>query len=148
LLKGQELKVSALLDSDDEGQKANKQLVHNWLLPDGDVLMLGKILGRSGVVAMEDLFDEAYYLGQVTAAYSKELQGKAVKLPAKPVGSIVDRLTSRFEASGVAFNKGRVAKRIMTDLATKKASDLSAPSVEAFGKVIAAVNEIVARWSK
>ncbi|MDC8771723.1 AAA family ATPase [Roseateles albus] len=147
LLKGQELKVSALLDSDEEGLKANKQLVHNWLLRDGDVLMLGKILGRPGNVAIEDLFDEAHYLSQVTAAYSKELQGKALKLPAMPVGSIVDRLTSHFEAKGMAFNKGRVAKCIMTDLATKKATDMPAPTVEAFGKVISAVNEVVSRWS-
>lgn len=146
LLKGQELKVAALLDSDEEGHKANKQLVHNWLLPDTDVLMLGKILGRSGTVAIEDLFDETYYLGHVTAAYSKELHGKPLKLPAKPAGSIVDRVTTHFETNGMTFNKGRVAKRMMTDLATKRASDLGAPTVEAFREVIAAVNEVVSRW--
>jgi hypothetical protein len=41
VLKGQDLKVSALLDSDEEGLKAQKQLVHNWLLADGDVHDIG-----------------------------------------------------------------------------------------------------------
>ena len=60
LLLGQELKVAALLDSDDEGMKAHAQLVHNWLLKAGDVLLLGQILERTGTVAIEDLFDQAY----------------------------------------------------------------------------------------
>ncbi|MFW5329771.1 AAA family ATPase [Hydrogenophaga sp. ZJX-1] len=147
LLMGQELKVAALLDSDEEGLKAQKQLVHNWLLADGDVLMLGTVVGAAGTYAIEDLFDSTYYLEHSKAAYAKELGGKAIKLPAKPEGSIVDRLALHFESQGLTFNKGRVAKRIMKDLATKQAKDLPAATLDGFRKAIAAVNAVVARWS-
>lgn len=146
LLLGQELKVCVLLDSDEEGISAHKQLVNNWLLKDVDALLLGAVLERPGKVAIEDLFDENYYIGQASVAYEKELQGKTLKLPAKPVGSIVDRLTAFFAARGVTFNKGRVAKRIMADLATKSADDLPKPTVDGFGKAIEAVNQVRARW--
>lgn len=146
LLLGQELKVAALLDSDEEGLKAQKQLVHNWLLADGDVLMLGAVVGAAGTYAIEDLFDSGYYLEHAAIAYAKELGGKAIKLPAKPEGSLVDRLTLHFESQGLAFNKGRVAKRIMKDLATKQAKDFPAATLDGFRKAIAAVNAVVARW--
>jgi predicted ATP-dependent endonuclease of OLD family len=146
LLLGQELKVAALLDSDEEGLKAQKQLVHNWLLTDSDVLMLGTVAGVAGTYAIEDLFDATYYLEHAKAAYAKELSGKEIKLPAKPEGSIVDRLALHFENQGLTFNKGRVARRIMKDLATKQAKDLPATTLDGFRKVIAAVNGVVARW--
>lgn len=146
LLLGQELKVAALLDSDEEGLKAQKQLVHNWLLADSDVLMLGTVVGAAGTYAIEDLFDSTYYLEHAKAAYAKELGGKAIKLPAKPEGSVVDRLALHFESQGLSFNKGRVAKRIMKDLATKQAKDLPAATLDGFRKAIAAVNAVVARW--
>ncbi len=146
LLLGQELKVAALLDADEDGVKARAQLVDNWRLQDGDVLLLGPVLERAGTVAIEDLFDEAYYLGHAAEAYKKELKGKAIKLPAKPAGSIVDKLATHFAADGIAFNKGRVAKRIMSDLATKTAGDLSESTRESFRKVIKALNHVVGRW--
>ena len=46
------------------------------------------------------------------------------------------------------FNKGRVAKRIMEDLAKKKLSDLPSATVENFKKVITAANSLVAGWRK
>lgn len=147
LLLGQDLKVAALLDSDDEGVKAQKQLTHNWLLTDSDVLMLGAVVGAEGTYAIEDLFEPAYYLDHVKGAYAKELGGKTVKLPTKPTGSIVDRLAVYFVGQGLTFNKGRVAKRIMKDLASKQATDLPAATLDGFRKAIAAVNGIVARWS-
>jgi hypothetical protein len=147
LLAGQELKVAALLDSDDEGLKAQKQLVNNWLLKASDVLLLGTVLQRPGTVAIEDLFDEAYYLEHAAVAYEKELAGRPLKLPEKLSGSVVDRLAAHFSAAGSAFNKGRVAKHIMADLGTKELKDLSAPTLDAFRKAIAAVNVVVARWA-
>lgn len=146
LLLGQELKVAALLDSDEEGLKAQKQLVHNWLLADRDVLMLGAVVGAAGSYAIEDLFDSTYYLEHAKVAYAKELGGKSIKLPANPEGSIVDRLGLNFESQGLTFNKGRVAKHIMKDLATKQAKDLPAATLDGFRKAISAVNAVVARW--
>jgi predicted ATP-dependent endonuclease of OLD family len=147
LLSGQDLKVAALLDSDEEGLKAQKQLVHNWLLSESDVLTLGTIVGAQGNFAIEDLFDPAYYLEQTSAAYAKELGGNAVQLPAKNGGSIVDKLAEHFESLGIPFNKGRVAKRIMKELATKRAEDLNVGTLDGFRKAIAAVNAVCARWA-
>lgn len=147
LLSGQELKVAALLDSDEEGLRAQKQLIHNWLLADSDVLMLGTVVGVEGTFAIEDLFDQEYYLGHTSAAYTKELKGKALKLSAKPTGSIVDRLSAHFESLGMPFNKGRVAKRIMKDLAIKEAADLPEGTLDGFRKAVAAVNAVAARWA-
>jgi energy-coupling factor transporter ATP-binding protein EcfA2 len=148
LLMGQKLHVAAFLDSDKEGLQAQKQLVTNWLLQDSDVLMLGKVLGRQGSVAIEDLFDEAYYLEHTSAAYSNELNGAPVALPPEPHRSIVDRLETHFGAAGLAFNKGRVAKRIMSELGKKSAADIAPATLDGFRKAIAGVNAVVTRWKE
>lgn len=145
LMLGQELKVATLLDSDTDGEKARKQLVNNWLIEERDVLILGKVVGVVEEIELEDLFDQPYYLRATATAYAKELSSKQIKLAAGN-GSIVDQLTKYFEPTGVKFNKGRVAKVIMKDLATQKFDDLSASTKESFKKVIDAVNQIVARW--
>lgn len=146
LLAGQKLKVAALLDSDAEGLAARKQLVHNWLLKEGDILLLADVLGISTECALEDLFDEAYYVSHVAAAYKKELDGKAVKLSPKASGSIVGRLDAFFEGKSIPFNKGRVAKRIMQDLASKSLKDLDGTTVESFRKTIASINAVNKKW--
>lgn len=146
LMLGQELKVATLLDSDIEGENARKQLVHNWLMKEGDVLMLGKIVSIAAEIELEDLFDQAYYLKTTATAYGKELSNKQIKLAAGK-GSIVDRLTKHFEALGVTFNKGRVAKLIMKDLATQKLADLPTQTQESFKKVVEAINVTVAKWN-
>lgn len=146
LLAGQQLKVAALLDSDAEGIAARQQLIHNWLLKDSDVLLLGDVIGASGMFSLEDLFDEGYYLSHVSAAYRKELAESAVTLPEMPSKSVVERLDSYFEERSLHFNKGRIAKRIMGDLATKSLDDLPKATVEAFRKTIAAINEVVSKW--
>jgi predicted ATP-dependent endonuclease of OLD family len=147
LLAGQELKVAALLDSDAEGIAARKQLVNNWLLKDSDVLLLGDVIGNPGTCALEDLFDEEYYLSHASAAYSKELDGKQIKLPKTPPVSIVDRLKLHFSEREISFNKGRVAKLIMKDLATKALADLTPSTVDAFRKTIGAIVGTVAKWN-
>jgi hypothetical protein len=148
LLAGQKLKVAALLDSDAEGHAARKQLVYNWLLKEGDVLLLADVLDIATECALEDLFDEAYYLSHVTAAYKKELDGKAVKLQPKASGSIVGRLDAFFESKMIPFNKGRVAKRIMQDLAAKSLKDLEPATVDSFRKAIAAINALNHKWGQ
>lgn len=149
ILHGQELKVAVLLDSDKEGDDAFKQLVHQWILKDNLVLRVGKILGVKGNRALEDLFDENYYVATAEAAYATELVKKKLALPSRPDSSLVERVSEALKQAGIAeFNKGRVAKRIMDDLAKKKLSDLSNSTVEQFKKVIAAINSTVATWRK
>lgn len=146
ILHGQELNVAVLLDSDQEGKTAYEQLVHQWIMADKHVLMLGDVLGISHPCALEDLFSEDYYLEQVGDAYRKELGKKTLKLSKKKI-SIVDRVEEALRAEGIEhFNKGRVAKRIMQDLAKKTLSDLPTETVDNFKKVIDAINEIARGW--
>lgn len=148
ILHAQELQVAVLLDSDMAGQKAFEQLVHEWILKDKLVLMLGDILGASPC-ALEDLFGETYYLEKVNECYSKELKGKPINLDAKTAGkkTFVDRVEDAFKKLGLAdFNKGRVAKKIMTDLAKKNLASLDKEVVAKFRLVIDAINNIVTGW--
>jgi predicted ATP-dependent endonuclease of OLD family len=149
ILHGQELNVAVLLDSDKEGDDAFKQLVHSWILKEKLVLRVGQILGVTGNRALEDLFDEAYYITQTQVAYGKELAGKKLTLPAKAGLSLVERVVEALKATGIPdFNKGRVAKKIMEDLAKKKLGDLPALTVENFKKIIVEANSLVEGWRK
>lgn len=147
ILRGQELNVAVLLDSDQEGQNAYEQLVHQWILDDSHVFQLGKVLGEDGNRSLEDLFDEDYYLKFVSEAYKKELGGKALKVPAAAKKSIVERIETALRKEGIeTFNKGRVAKRIMKDWNGKNLSDLPKETVERFGRVLEAINDLVGSW--
>jgi len=147
ILRGQELHVAVLLDSDPEGQTAYEQLVHQWILEDKHVLMLGPVLKAEGGRCLEDMFAEDYYLGFVHEAYKKELGKKKLTLESKDSRPITQRVESSLQAAGIEmFNKGRVAKRIMKDLAGKSLEDLPPDTVDNFAKVIAEVNGLVITW--
>lgn len=148
ILKGQELNVAVLLDSDTAGQQAFEQLVHQWILQDKLIVMVGDAVGTTPC-ALEDLFGETYYLGKVTEAYAMELGGKPVKLNAITAGkkTIVDRVGDAFTNLGLGeYNKGRVAKRIMTDLGKKELAEVDADTVGKFRKLIDAINRVAASW--
>ncbi len=147
ILRGQELRVAVLLDSDPEGKSAYEQLVHQWILEENHVLMLGPVLGAKGDRCLEDMFAEDCYLGFVVESYKKELGKNKLSLPPEEGRPIVHRVEAALQATGVeVFNKGRVAKRIMKDLAGKSLDDLPADTVDNFAKVIAAVNRLVTKW--
>ena len=147
ILRGQELHVAVLLDSDPEGQTAYEQLVHKWILEDKYVLMLAPVLDADGDRCLEDMFAEDYYLGFVHEAYKKELGKKKLTLEARDSRPIVQRVEAALQAKGIeVFNKGRVAKRIMKDLAGKSLDDLAQDTVANFEKVVVEVNGLVAKW--
>ena len=149
ILHGQKLDVMVLLDSDQEGKNAHEQLVRQWVMENKYVLMLGEILGMNHSCALEDLFSESYYLEFVQAAYHKELGKKTLKLGKESNQSIVERVETALKVHGIEhYNKGRVAKRIMKDLAQKNLSDLPDETVKNFNQVINAVNQIVQDWKK
>lgn len=149
ILHGQKLEVAVLLDSDREGRTAYEQLVKQWIVEAKHVLCLGEVLGVKDQRTLEDLFEPAYYVAHVNAAYAKELAGQPLALPAGDTRSIVERIEDGLKAAGVgSFNKGRVAKRIMDELPKKKLADLPSDTVDKFTKVIAAINSIVAEWRK
>lgn len=150
ILNGQGLKVAALLDSDPAGEDACAQLVKQWILNEKNVLMVGKVIG-SDPMAIEDLFGEKYYLSKVNEAYKKERGAKEIALDPKTFGkkAIVFRCEDAFEKAKMgSFNKGRVAKLIVKDLAQKQLSALDTETVDKFQKLIAAINETMAKWKK
>lgn len=149
VLHGQKLDVMVLLDSDQEGKNAYEQLVHQWIMDNKYVLMLGEVLGLSHSCALEDLFSESYYLAFVQSAYNKELGKKTLKLAKESNQSIVDRVETALKSHGIEhFNKGRVAKRIMKDLAQRTLTDLPEDTINNFKKVIDSINKIVQTWRK
>jgi predicted ATP-dependent endonuclease of OLD family len=147
ILHGQKLKVMVLLDSDLDGKSAYEQLVHQWILAEKHVLMLGQVLGISHSCTIEDMFSEDYYMEHVNAAYHSELGKKNLKLGKKTNQPIVERVELALKAQGIErFNKGRVGKRIMKNLADKKLVDISEETIENFRRVIIAINNIVQVW--
>ena len=149
ILHGQNLNVAVLLDSDPEGQSAYEQLVHQWIMDAKQVLRLGEVLGVKEPRTLEDLFDEAYYMGHVNAAYRKELGGQVLSLSAGRTQPIVERIEAALKAKNIdQFNKGRVARRIIYELARKKLADLSKDTADKFKKVIVTINGIVADWKR
>ncbi len=149
LLHGQDLNVAVLLDNDPAGDSAFAQLVHQWILDEKHVLQIGDVLGKPKPFAIEDLFQETFFLRHVNDAYTRELEGNPLTLtaPGVDVRTIVDRVEAALAERGCgSFNKGRVAKRILTELATAKLEDLAADTVESFAAVIQAVNGLVAAW--
>jgi predicted ATP-dependent endonuclease of OLD family len=150
ILHGQELHVAVLLDSDPAGEQAFEQLVHQWILDEKLVVMVGDAIG-SHPCALEDLFGEAYYVAKVEEAYTKELAGKPLTLESKTAGkkSLVHRVEDAFEKAKLGnFNKGRIAKRIMTDLGKADLASLDKETVASFRKVIDAVNQVIAKWKQ
>ncbi len=147
ILHGQQLNVCVLLDSDSEGQDAYRQLVHQWIMDTQHVLMLGELLGGIKHATLEDLFDREYYLTKADVAYEKELGGKQLYDLVESGTAIVVATEVALKQAGVeTFNKGRVAKLIMSDLAGKRLTDLGTDTEVRFGRVIAALNAIMAKW--
>jgi hypothetical protein len=136
-----------LLDSDQEGKSAYEQLVHQWIMDNKYVLMLGKVLGVNHPCTLEDLFSEDYYLEHVNAAYCSELGKKTLKLGRNLNLPIIERVEEALKAQGIErFNKGRIAKRIMKDLAKKTLAEVPQETVENFRKVITTINKTVQAW--
>ena len=149
ILRGQELGVCVLLDSDKEGMNAYEQLVNQWLLDAKYALRLGDVLGVTEPIAIEDLLGEEYFLRLVNEVYAKELSGKLLVLKKADRRPLVDRCEEALQKTGiVSFNKGRVAKRIMREIGGKQIDEFPKETIERFEKLFAAINSIVNEWRK
>jgi predicted ATPase len=148
ILKGQDLNVAVLLDSDPAGEQAFGQLVHSWILKDNFVIMVGDAIGEKPS-SIEDFFGEPYYLSKVNQAYAKELAGTNLVIDPRTAGrrSIVERVESAFESRGLGvYNKGRVAKRIMSEIGRVSLSAIDASTAAKFRKLIDAINAVSSKW--
>lgn len=149
MLKGQNLNVVVLLDSDPEGEKAAEGLIKKWIIKDQRVLRLGQILDREDETTLEDLISDEFYVGFVNTAYQKELGDSPIEISEVEGSSqIVKRIEKAFvergmslNSDGKAVNKGRVAKRMMSELSKISVQDLPEEMVENFGRLFIRINK-------
>ena len=150
MLLGQKLNVVVLLDSDPAGESAAEQLIKDWIIRDRHVLLLGNILGHSHRAELEDIIPEEFYLRFLNAEYARELEGNdvdQVELEANKHPQLVDRVDAAFKARGLpknsegkAFNKGRVAKRMLTELPKINFEDLPEKMICNFSKLFEGIH--------
>ena len=150
ILAGQQLSVVVLLDSDPEGERVAEGLIKEWLIKDRHVLLLGQILVRKAETTLEDMFPDEFYLGFVNSVYVKELNGGPLTVGEVGVNKqpqLIRRIDEAFKtrrmplnAEGKAFNKGRVAKRMLTELPKSSLEDLPEEMVEKFSRLFESVN--------
>ena len=96
MLQTQSLNLAVLLDSDPEGGSAHKMLLHHWMIEARHLLRLGEVLGAKEQRTLEDLFDEAYYMGHVNAAYRTELSGLPLTISSDKTCPVVGRIEDQF----------------------------------------------------
>lgn len=150
MLLGQQLNVVVLLDSDPEGERVAEGLIKEWIIRDRHVLLLGQILGREEETTLEDMFPEEFYLGFVNSVYEKELNSSPLTVGEVGVNrqpQLIRRIEEAFKARGMplnaegkAFNKGRVAKRMLTELPKASLEDLPKEMVGNFNRLFESVN--------
>ncbi len=149
MLHGQRLNVVVLLDSDIAGKSVRERLIKDWIIKDRQVLLLGQILGRDDEPTLEDVFSDELYLRFVNDAYERELEGSPIA--AEEIGGsgpIVRRVEEAFRARGMvrnsegkAFNKGRAARRMLSELPKTGLAELPEETVENFRKLFMAINK-------
>lgn len=151
MLQGQDLSVVVLLDSDPEGRNVAEGLIKQWIMKDRHVLLLGNLMARTDDTTIEDLFPLDFYLSYANQAYQPELAGQPVTLDeiaARNASLVTRRIDDVMRARGFApnsdgwaFNKGRPAKVMLRDWASKVLSDLPQNVFQHFESLFCAVNK-------
>ncbi len=155
MLQGQELNVLVLLDSDPEGQRVAEGLIKQWIMKDRHVLLLGPVLGRTEVTTLEDLFPVGFYLGYVNQTYQKELGDKPLtvaEVNADKRPQLIQRVDAALKVRGLqpnpegwAFNKGRPAKAMLSELPKAKFTSLPKEMIETFARLFEQINAAMPR---
>jgi len=123
LITGQELDVVALYDSDRAGDDAKEKFVKRWLFkykhPRASAISLGPAIGfqEGRRCSIEDLFEESFYLKFVEEVYKAQLNFAGITTIELPEGEqLCKRVDNFMEQKKIMFNKGSVAKRILSHL--------------------------------
>jgi energy-coupling factor transporter ATP-binding protein EcfA2 len=153
MLQGQQLNVVVLLDSDPEGQRVAEGLIKQWIMKDRHVVLLGQMVGRSQETTLEDLFPVDFYLQYVNRGYDKELTGKPLtpdQIAVDVHPQLIHRVDAALQARGIAansegwaFNKGRPAKLMLSELPKLRSSDLPPNMVGQFVRLFQRINEVM-----
>jgi predicted ATP-dependent endonuclease of OLD family len=143
---GQRLEVVVLLDTDQAGARARDALIKSWIAryhgAPSQVLNLAQALGETEhEFAIEDLLSEDYYLERVQRTYSKQLAAAGItSITLSGGGTLRKRVQRAFDAIGIPFNRGIVAKSIRADLAhAKDVAHLPAELTSRARKLMAAI---------
>ena len=125
IMIGQNLNVVVLLDSDDEGRRAQEKLDHNWLTQykrtRTTTILLGDAVSVRSDFALEDLFPENFIMDIVKEVYSKQLAAADVDEIVLRGEDILWRRIERFmKGNGIEINKGPIAKRFRNKLSDMK----------------------------
>ena len=141
LLQAQELKVAALLDSDQAGDHAPDRL---WLSATQDHFV--EMLGSRRIHRTKD-----YYRGEVTRPEIEDLlRDTLVRVARDELGWNVESTSNAqpqrpiadvFESEISDFSKSRLAKRFMRWLAAHEVADLTEPEREGWTSLFDAVNK-------
>ncbi len=142
LMIGQKLNVYSLFDEDEAGRIGKDKLIKNWLLKynesNATAKTLAEILDIKSNYAIEDILTEKYYLKKVKETYKKQLK-KEIKITGKDL--LCNRLERFFEAEGITFNKGSVAKLIKKDLILAELKDIPTELVDNSEKLFKEINK-------
>ena len=147
LLRDQKLHYTMLLNfAPSEGTPCD-QIADLWLENDQHLLLLNTILGVSYPCTVEDLLNDEYYLGFVQVAYQSKLGLVPLVLGDGWNRPLLPRVQDALANRGIPdFNRDRIARRIMRDLAKRTFSELPPVTVERFQKLITAINASFRAW--
>ena len=150
MLHGQQLNVVVLLDSDPEGKKAAEGLIKKWIMTDKHVLLLGDVIGREDETTLEDLFPDEFYLEFVNKTYKKELGSNPLTVEevntdrqpqlVRRINAALKHRRMGLNSEGWAFNKGRVAKLLMTELPQLSVADLPDEMIKHLENLFQSIN--------
>jgi len=143
-MAGQDLQVAALLDSDIEGEKAREELVKKWILKEQYIVGVKDVLSKDGVT-IEDLFSREFYLDMVNKCYAEELNNEVRTQDLDAEKPILVQLDNLFEEKGTFFNKGRVARKLISELPKTDLKSLGT-GVENFAHLFQLIRERTADW--
>ena len=150
MLQGQQLEVIVLLDSDPEGKRVAEGLIKQWIMKDRHVLLLGQAIGLSDDATLEDIFPVEFYLKYVNQTYKNELDKPLTskEVDANKKSQLIQRIDAALMARGIqpnadgwAFNKGRPAKLMLTELPKLKATALPAEMIDRLSQLFQRINE-------
>lgn len=124
MIGSQGLQVAALYGSNDEGRREEARLRNAWLPlyknPPVRGYLIGELAEVSEDFAIEDLFDEGYYMQLANECYAQDLADigfKKIDLSnVVTTGAVTDRVRLAFDACNLFFDQKQVLALLRRDL--------------------------------
>ncbi|HBO3551501.1 TPA: AAA family ATPase [Pseudomonas aeruginosa] len=140
LLTSEALNVLVLLDTERDSKVTKDELLKAKLIRDQNVVFVSEAFSpQPNEADIEDLLDPAVYEALVRESYSKELNGKELKLNAN-----IPRIAKRIEAGladlEIPFHKTRPTRLFLKKMATEPENVLPEQSLEQFEALFALIN--------